>query len=225
MEDDTNAVTVSTDQEDLSDETKMTIPGVMYISTIPPGITPIHLKQVFERYGEVGRIFLQPDEKGKKRGKRKRTTFTRGRYSEGWVEMADKKLAKRIALTLNNTPVMEWKKSKCVDYIWNVKYLHRFRWTHLNERLSYERAVRQQKMRTEFAQARRETEAFIANVDASKKWANIKERKQKKGIKLTETRRENEIKQRKTVAEMRKEKSTAGIESKSKSILSNIFAS
>ena len=40
-----------------------TVPGVMYISTIPPGVTPLHLKQVFEKYGEVGRIFLQPDGK------------------------------------------------------------------------------------------------------------------------------------------------------------------
>lgn len=204
---------------------KTTIPGVMYISFIPPGITPIHIKQVFERYGEVGRIFLQPDDKKNRKGKRKKTTFTRGSYSEGWVEMADKRLAKRIALTLNNSPVMEWKKSKCADFIWNVKYLHRFRWTHLHEKLSYERAVRQQKMRTEFAQARRETEAFMANVDASKKWASIKERKEKKGIKLSETRRENDIRQRKTVAEIRKtKKSKAGTSSDSKSLMSSIFS-
>lgn len=40
-----------------------TVPGVMYISTIPPGMKPLHLQQVFEKYGEVGRIFLQPDGK------------------------------------------------------------------------------------------------------------------------------------------------------------------
>lgn len=46
-----------------SNEKLATIPGVMYISTIPPGVKPLHLQQVFEKYGEVGRIFLQPDSK------------------------------------------------------------------------------------------------------------------------------------------------------------------
>lgn len=203
-----------------------TIPGVMYISTIPPGVTPLHLQQVFEKYGEVGRIFLQPDEKAYKRRKKLKHTFNRGKYSEGWVEMADKRLAKRIAATMNNTPVLEWKKTKSTDCLWNIKYLHRFRWTHLRERLEYEKAVRQQKMRTELAQARREADAFIANVDASKKYLSIKERKEKKGMKLTENRRVTKFKQRKTVDEMRNERTNKpNDQSKSKSLLSSIFSS
>lgn len=148
--------------------------------------------------------------------------------------MADKKLARRLAETINNTQIVEGKKKKFSEHMWNIKYLsrynikkqwiyfhfkqksifiiwqriifnfnnYRFRWTHLTERLAYEKAVYKQKIRTESAQARRETEAFIANVEASKKFASIKERKEKKGVKLVEKRKMMEFKQRKTVAEM-----------------------
>ena len=50
-----------------------------------------------------------------------------------------------------------------------MKYLPRFNWTHLNERLAYERAVHQQRMRSEIAQVKRETNFFIESVDKSKK--------------------------------------------------------
>lgn len=40
--------------------------------------------------------------------------------------MTDKRLAKRIALTLNNTAIAEGKKSRFIDHMWNMKYLHRF---------------------------------------------------------------------------------------------------
>jgi len=40
--------------------------------------------------------------------------------------MGDKRLAKRLALSLNNTLMQDGKKSKFADYTWNVKYLHRY---------------------------------------------------------------------------------------------------
>lgn len=81
-------------------------------------------------------------------------------------------------------------------------------------------------MRTELSQARREADAFIANVDASKKYLSIKERKEKKGIKLTENRRVTKFRQRKTVDEMREEKRRGSkSDGQSKSILSSIFSS
>ena len=48
---------------DNSNIMKQTVPGVIYISFLPPRMTPLHLRQIFEKYGEVGRIFLQPDGK------------------------------------------------------------------------------------------------------------------------------------------------------------------
>ena len=58
----------------------------------------------------------------------------RRNYTEGWVEFADKKVAKAVAVTLNNTPVGGKKRHYYHDDLWNIKYLSKFRWTHLTEK-------------------------------------------------------------------------------------------
>ncbi len=40
------------------------------------------------------------------------------------------------------------------EELWNIRYLSRFKWTHLNERLAYEREVHQLRLRTEVMQVR-----------------------------------------------------------------------
>ncbi|KAJ8322231.1 hypothetical protein KUTeg_000702 [Tegillarca granosa] len=69
-------------------------------------------------------------------------------FTEGWVEFQDKRIAKSVALALNNTNVGGKKKSRWHDELWNIKYLSRFKWGHLNERLAYEKAVHQQRWTT-----------------------------------------------------------------------------
>ena len=58
----------------------------------------------------------------------------RRNYTEGWVEFADKRVAKAVAVTLNNTPVGGRKRHYYHDDLWNIKYLSKFRWTHLTEK-------------------------------------------------------------------------------------------
>lgn len=70
---------------------------------------------------------------------------------------------------LNNKQVGGKRRSASYDTLWNIKYLPRFKWAHLTERLAYEKAVHQQRMRTEIAQVKRETNFFIENVDKSKR--------------------------------------------------------
>lgn len=57
-----------------------------------------------------------------------------------------------------------------------MKYLPRFKWLHLSERLTYEKMVYQQRMRNEISQARREANYFGANLDKSE----FNKKKQKK---------------------------------------------
>jgi len=90
-------------------------------------------------------------------------------FTEGWVEFMSKKLAKQVASNLNLTQVGGKKRSKSHDVIWNIKYLTGFKWTHLSEKLAYEKAVHQQRMRTEISQAKRETDFFKANLEKSKR--------------------------------------------------------
>ena len=57
------------------------------------------------------------------------------RYSEGWVEFNYKKDAKAVALNLNNTPIGGKKRDYYREDIWNIKYLKKFKWHHLTEKI------------------------------------------------------------------------------------------
>lgn len=37
------------------------VPGIIYLGHIPPRFRPKHLRNVLSAYGEIGRIFLQPE--------------------------------------------------------------------------------------------------------------------------------------------------------------------
>lgn len=111
------------------------------------------------------------------------------------MEFLSKRVAKRVAQQLNNTKVGGKRRTRYHESLWNIKYLPRFKWAHLNERLAYEKAVRQQRMRTEIAQVKRETNFFIESVDRSKK---IKKKMDKlEGWNVTQRLTEDEIASRK----------------------------
>ena len=38
-----------------------TSPGIVYLSRIPPFMKPLKLRTILSQYGEVGRLFLQPE--------------------------------------------------------------------------------------------------------------------------------------------------------------------
>ncbi len=56
-------------------------------------------------------------------------------FTEGWVEFLDKRVAKAVAMALNNVPMGGKKSNYYRDDIWNIKYLANFRWTHLTEKI------------------------------------------------------------------------------------------
>lgn len=90
----------------------------------------------------------------------------------------DKKIARQVATTLNTRNVGGKKRNRWYEELWNMKYLTKFKWGHLNERLAYERAVHNQRLRTEVAQAKREANHYVQNVEKRKILAR-KEKKQK----------------------------------------------
>jgi len=140
-------------------------PGIIYLSSIPNGYNVSRTTGFFSQFGRVGRVFLQPDlkERSKRKDKLARN------FTEGWVEFNSKRVAKDVATNLNLTQVGGKKRAKSHDVTWNIKYLPGFKWTNLSERLAYEKAVHQQRMRTEISQAKRETDFFRANVERSKR--------------------------------------------------------
>lgn len=68
-----------------------------------------------------------------------------------------------------------------VGDLWNLKYLSKFKWSHLTEKVAYERRVREQKLRVEMMQARRENAAYVQMVETGKKLDKIQERKRRRG--------------------------------------------
>lgn len=100
-------------------------------------------------------------------------------FTEGWVEFESKRAAKWVAANLNTQPISAKKGSRFCDMLWNLKYLPRFKWVHLSERLTYEKEVARQKLQAEISQARKEANFFAAKVDHSEKIKKM-EKKNKK---------------------------------------------
>ncbi|KAL6440130.1 hypothetical protein ACFW04_003027 [Cataglyphis niger] len=173
--------------------------GIIYLSTIPKYMNVTMIREIFSAYGKVDRVYLQLAENEAQSIKKKRKKAIK-HFTEGWVEFESKKIAKFVAATLNNTQISTRKKSKFYDIMWNIKYLPRFKWIHLSERLAYERAVHKQRLLTEIAQAKREVNFFSYNVDRSKKLL----KKHKQGEETTFEL--HEVKQRDADSEIRSRK-------------------
>lgn len=141
---------------------KKVVPGIVYLGHVPPRFRPLHVRNLLSVYGEVGRVFFQAEDPFVRRkkaaaaaGGKKGAKYSKD-YTEGWVEFRDKRIAKRVAASLHNTPMGARKRSPFRYDLWNLKYLHRFTWSHLSEHLAFERQVRRQRLRAEVAQAKRD---------------------------------------------------------------------
>ncbi|KAK9704628.1 RNA-binding ATPase activator esf2 [Basidiobolus ranarum] len=154
--------------------------GLVYLSTIPPFMKPQKIRHLLSKFGEIGRIYLAPEDhkiyqRRKKYGGNKKKKFT-----EGWAEFKDKKFAKIAAFSLNGNIIGGKKGSYYYDDIWNIKYLPKFKWNHLTERIAYEKAIREQKLRAEISQARKENKMYVDNVEKAKVIKGIQDKKKRK---------------------------------------------
>ncbi|ORZ26611.1 hypothetical protein BCR41DRAFT_300893 [Lobosporangium transversale] len=151
--------------------------GIVYLSKIPPFMKPVKLRHLLGKFGELGRVYLAPEDpkiaaRRKKYGGNKKQNFT-----EGWVEFKDKSVAKQVAKTLNTTTIGGKKNNHYHDDIWNIKYLPKFKWDHLTERIAYENASRAQRLQAEISQAKRENKFILSNIEKSKMIKSIEEKK------------------------------------------------
>lgn len=83
-------------------------------------------------------------------------------FVEGWVEFEDKRIAKRVALALNNKQIGGRKRSAYYYDLWSLKYLPKFKWDHLTEEINYQKAVREQKLLAEMSVAKRERDFYLS---------------------------------------------------------------
>ncbi|XP_005931164.1 activator of basal transcription 1 [Haplochromis burtoni] len=161
------------------------VPGIIYLGHIPPRFRPKQLRNLLSVYGEIGRIFLQPEDR-QVRKRKKKAGLRRCDFTEGWVEFRDKRVAKKVAASLHNTPMGTRKRQRFSSDLWCMKYLHRFQWIHLSERLAYEQTVLNQRLRTEVSQAKRETNFYLNNVEKSAHLDKLRKKRQRDGEQVEE---------------------------------------
>ena len=158
--------------------------GVLYIARIPPRMGPAKIKTLLSEFGVVTRVYLVEEDRAARKRRRKLAGGGGAggkRYTEGCVEFENKKDDRLIGERLNNTPITNHKRSVHYGDLWNVKYLRKFKWEHLTEKVAYERRIREQKMRIELMQARRENAAYAEKVEQGMVLDRIEERRKKRG--------------------------------------------
>jgi len=157
-------------ESDLEFPEKKKKPGIIYLSSVPEGMSVGAMVSYFAQFGQVGRTYLVPVTTGGGFQTSQKNVHKCTRFSEGWIEFMSKKIAKRVAEQINCTQVGgKNKRAKRHSILWNIKYLPRFKWHHLSERLKYEKAAKEQQMRVEVSQVKKEAEHFEASVRRAKK--------------------------------------------------------
>ena len=128
--------------------------GIVYISRIPPFMKPDKVRREMSQHGRVMRVFLTPEARSSHLKRKRYKGNSKINYTDGWVEFADKKDAKTVALALNAQPVGGKKRGYYHDDLWNLKYLPGFKWRHLTESVTQVRMERADKLQAELAQAK-----------------------------------------------------------------------
>jgi ESF2/ABP1 family protein len=155
-------------------------PGVIYLSSLPPYLKPSALRNLLTQRGfsPITRLFLAPSSKAKNHHSAKKSS--RQLYTEGWIEFASKKMAKRCAETLNATTVGGRKGGFYHDDIWNMKYLRGVGWDDLMAQVREERREEEVRRTDERGQIARETKEFLEGVERGKMTQGIETSREKK---------------------------------------------
>ncbi|XP_010549598.1 PREDICTED: pre-rRNA-processing protein ESF2 isoform X2 [Tarenaya hassleriana] len=141
--------------------------GVCYLSRIPPHMDHVRLRHLLSQYGEIGRIYLAPEDPEAQLHRKRAGGFRGQLFSEGWVEFTKKSVGGR-------------KRSSVFYDIWNIKYLSKFKWDDLTEEIAYKSAIREQKLNMVLSAAKRERDFYLSKVEKSRAMNAIEERMKKK---------------------------------------------
>ncbi|ORY32084.1 hypothetical protein BCR39DRAFT_524103 [Naematelia encephala] len=117
-------------------------PGIVYISRLPPGMTPQKVRHLMARWGEIGKVYAQRrdaptgyDPSVSNSNKKKKEKHRSADFTEAWVEFLDKSVAKTIANMLNAQVIGGRPGDRWRDDIWTMKYLSGFKWEMLGEQV------------------------------------------------------------------------------------------
>lgn len=155
--------------------------GVVFIARVPPHMKPNKMQSLFEAYGRVTRLFLQEEDATV--AKRRKAAGGNGsrQFREGWIEFEDMKLARRIAESLNNTPIGGKKSSFYHDDLWNLKYLKGFTWDNLTEMQACAKRASEAKLQAAMLQSKRQNAEFSELVEKNEIHKRVQQRKRSRG--------------------------------------------
>ncbi|GME21978.1 pre-rrna-processing protein esf2 [Neofusicoccum parvum] len=154
--------------------------GVVYLSRIPPFMKPAAVKSLLGQHGQVGRVFLTPEDPAVHKRRKASGGNKKKSFVDGWVEFVDKKDAKQCVELLNARIVGGKKGGYYYDDVWNMRYLTGFKWHHLTEQIANENAERASRMRAEIARSTRENKEFLQNVERAKMLEGMAAKKKSK---------------------------------------------
>eukprot|EP01097_Dermamoeba_algensis_P000779 TRINITY_DN1278_c0_g1_i4.p1 TRINITY_DN1278_c0_g1~~TRINITY_DN1278_c0_g1_i4.p1 ORF type:complete len:243 (+),score=75.18 TRINITY_DN1278_c0_g1_i4:79-807(+) len=158
--------------------------GVVYLSRIPPFVPPSLIRERLSAFGEVTRVYLVPESEEKR--KKKNKSRKKRSYEEGWVEFADKKVAKKAAEALHLSPFGGKRHRWYNEELWNIKYLKNFIWSMIHEEKVSKNIIQKNRLRAELSQVQKENNLFLRAVDRSKfKEKQSKKRKQQDQEEIT----------------------------------------
>eukprot|EP01016_Furgasonia_blochmanni_P049771 TRINITY_DN7598_c0_g1_i6.p2 TRINITY_DN7598_c0_g1~~TRINITY_DN7598_c0_g1_i6.p2 ORF type:complete len:256 (+),score=22.95 TRINITY_DN7598_c0_g1_i6:474-1241(+) len=149
------------------------------------------LRRLLEQYG-IERIYLEPEEEGKRKARIRRGGNKARCYVEGWVEFSDKRVAKRVASTLNGNKIGGKKRSFFAEDLWTIEYLPKFKWDNLTEKLAFDKRMRDEKLRAEMQLSKKKMEFYLEKAEQSKLIMGIRKTKEQKKRKHEEMEEENE---------------------------------
>eukprot|EP00042_Codosiga_hollandica_P023333 m.91394 g.91394 ORF g.91394 m.91394 type:complete len:318 (+) comp51142_c1_seq1:48-1001(+) len=179
--------------------------GIIYFSSLPPFMKPEKVRFLMAQYGGIGKVYLKEEDASSRRRRLKKGGNKKKYYIEGWVEFEDKKVAKRVVASLNGQIVGGDRRNFHYNEIWSMKYLPKFKWHHLTERIAYERAVKEQRLNAEMNQVKKETSIYLDRVARSKSTEKVfkakAERLEKKGLAAKERKIRNIVHQRDAILE------------------------
>ena len=162
---------------------KPVAPGVVYISRLPPFLKPHRVRRMLEEHGQVLKVYLSPEDPAANVRRRREGKPTGKSFTEGWVEFADKRVAKRVAGMLNGRQMGGKRRSRYYFDLWNLKYLHKFKWDYLMEEFRYRQKVREQRLATEISAAKRDRDFYLSRIDEATAIDAMEERKKGKAPK------------------------------------------
>ncbi|AAW41747.1 hypothetical protein CNBB5250 [Cryptococcus deneoformans B-3501A] len=160
---------------------KAQTPGIVFISRVPPGMTPQKIRHLMGRWGDIGKVYAQrrdaPGGYNPNSANQKKQKHASANFTEAWVEFLDKSVAKTVASMLNAQVIGGKKGDRWRDDIWTMRYLSGFKWEMLGEQIAYERQAHQARLRTEITRAKTEQNEYLKNVELAR---TLEKRKAKK---------------------------------------------